>query len=682
MARLWTPQDLPADFKLLWYHFPDTSTVTLDTNQRIAAIADKFGSGVPATSPSTGLQRTYPQLVNGFSTAFGDGYNYAAITISDLSKLPSGNADRYFAWVCNVDANQGGIIGGYRVQDGADATQLWIDSVFRVRSGISLDGSSGVANGTMNFLSVKFANGVETIRANGVTKGSGTVTQSGAYSFFGIRAAMADYYNMVGATLGFISGKRAPTADEEWKIEWWYATYTGKTIPDDNPYKNSPPTVADATSGPTMGSTTVSASSTSRVGGTAAVLMASTAIAAASLAGGAGTAVETQTPTKVAASGSTTAPNVASVGMGATTVAASSASAQAGSAAVTTQSNVSAASASAVAGAATVQQGATTVAASATGGGAAAIAMGPSTVTGASAAAGAGTAAIAIGPTAAAGSSTAGVAGSAAVGGGSTSATGSSASAVAGAAAVAQSPTIVAASSTEVVKPSAGAVTMGASTVAASGSGIVAGSAALASGPVTVAASASSISVGTASARFGDIAATGAGSGIVRGAGVVLIADIRVVGYSGALVRGGAAVAQSPATVSASGHGLPVRPPIYPAPGDIVYAEAQTRIVPVDPVVAIVPVSEEREMLQFPDKWQSEERVFGIDWANLTGDVELQDLGARVLFGDIVIGEPRLIGTVHAVEVSGGSGPATIAFYVSSPTERRIEQRVEILVKG
>lgn len=197
-----------------------------------------------------------------------------------------------------------------------------------------------------------------------------------------------------------------------------------------------------------------------------------------------------------------------------------------------------------------------------------------------------------------------------------------------------------------------------------------------------VAAAASSQSPSSASIGPTDSIVRGAGQSVAQALASIATSAATIVARGVTFIAATAVITLRRVRILATGHADAARLPIYPAQSDIVYAEAQTRIVAVEPVVAIVPVNEERDMLQWPDKWQSEERVFGIDWAALTADAELVDLGASVLFGDIEIGNTRLVGTVHAVEVSGGSGPATVAFYVSTPTERRIEQRVEILVKG
>ena len=249
-TRLWTPQDLPSDFKLGWYHFPDTSTVTLDANGKIASIENKFNNGSRPCSTADATKRHLLQKVNGYDTAFSDSTNYGGILMTNTSGLPVGNAD-----LCMIFINmpQDGVVGGYR-----GGQNYWVDNPYpdyRMRTDkgdFTLTGTTN--NSTLHTLIVNRKSGTTYFRVDGMARGSQTpaTPYNTTLGTFGIKGADAAYYVQKGASLGAIIGKRAATADEMYLIEKWYSTYTGQTVQSDNPYINGLPMVDDGT-GPVVG---------------------------------------------------------------------------------------------------------------------------------------------------------------------------------------------------------------------------------------------------------------------------------------------------------------------------------------------------------------------------------------------------------------------------------------------
>lgn len=243
MAHLWTPQDLPADFKLGWYHFPDSSTVTLDANGKIAQIENKFDNGSRPCATADATKRHLIQKYNGYDTAFSDTTNYGGILMTNTSGLPTGNADLCMIF---IQAPQDGVVGGFR-----GGNNFWVDNPYpdyRMRTDkgdYTLTGTTN--NSTLHVLIVNRKSGTSTFRVDGMARGS--QTPSGGYNTtlgtFGIKGADANYYVQKGSSLGAIVGKRAATADEMYLIEKWYSTFTGQTVQSDNPYINGLPMVAD-----------------------------------------------------------------------------------------------------------------------------------------------------------------------------------------------------------------------------------------------------------------------------------------------------------------------------------------------------------------------------------------------------------------------------------------------------
>lgn len=294
MAHLWTPQDLPADFKLGWYHFPDASTVTLDANGKIASIENKFNNGSRPCATADAAKRHLIQKYNGFDTAFSDTTNYGGILMTNTAGLPVGNADRCLIF---VQAPQDGVVGGYR-----GGGNFWVDNPFpdyrmRTNAGdFTLTGTTN--NSTLHTLIVNLKAGTASFRVDGMARGSQTPANgfNTTLGTFGIKGADAAYYVQKGSSLGAIVGKRAATADEMYLIEKWYSTFTGQTVQVDNPYINGLPMVADAgdsTGAAGMTATTltaVTAASTALllIAGAAAITLSpinGTAAAAAPIAG-------------------------------------------------------------------------------------------------------------------------------------------------------------------------------------------------------------------------------------------------------------------------------------------------------------------------------------------------------------------------------------------------------------
>lgn len=122
--RLWTPDDLPVDFKLFEWDFARNDKITLDANAGIAAIADNW-QGRLASTPSLSSRRTL-ETFNGVQGAYKPGGNSntdeSGLFLSDFTGLPTGNADRYMAFVV---VHNDGIIGGY---GNTLANDYWLDA--------------------------------------------------------------------------------------------------------------------------------------------------------------------------------------------------------------------------------------------------------------------------------------------------------------------------------------------------------------------------------------------------------------------------------------------------------------------------------------------------------------------------------------------------------------------------
>lgn len=256
--RQWTPADLPASFKLFEYDFALNAKIALDGSNQIVTITDNW-SGRVASGGAVGYRRPLSQAT-GVQSAFKSGSasdpSYAdGIIVNDLTGLPSGNADRFMGFaVSMVD----GIVGGYR---GTGNGYYFLDSPspgMRLTTGTtSRTAPVTTAKNTPNWVTASHASSVTTVRVNGVTVATYNVTLATVLSAFGIAGAQRDYYNLVGHTLYVVVGKRAPTQDEAWRLEWWVATNkTKKAIPTDNPYSTSPPMYDDGL-GPYTGTVSV-----------------------------------------------------------------------------------------------------------------------------------------------------------------------------------------------------------------------------------------------------------------------------------------------------------------------------------------------------------------------------------------------------------------------------------------
>lgn len=247
MPRLWTPQDLPTEFKLGWYHFPDASTVTLDANGRIASIENKFDNGSRPCGTADATKRHLVQKYNGFDTAFSDSTNYGGILMTNTAGLPVGNADLCMIF---IQAPQDGVVGGYR-----GGNSFWIDNPFpdyRLRTDKGdFTGTGSTNNSSLHTLIVNRKSGSTTLRVDGTVRG--THTPSGGYNTtlgtFGIKGADANYYVQKGSSLGAIVGATALSQDDMWRVEKWYSTFTGQPVPSDNPYAGGLPSLGG---GPTL----------------------------------------------------------------------------------------------------------------------------------------------------------------------------------------------------------------------------------------------------------------------------------------------------------------------------------------------------------------------------------------------------------------------------------------------
>jgi hypothetical protein len=223
-------------------------------------------------------------------------------------------------------------------------------------------------------------------------------------------------------------------------------------------------------------------------------------------------------------------------------------------------------------------------------------------------------------------------------------------------------------------------VTIGPASAVGSSSGFVIGSAAVQGSPLAVRGTAHVDVSGFGLAAIAPVAVTASASSYIRGVATAAIAAVQVAAQS--LVRAGAAAAVRIARFAIVGGGYekPAPPAIYPLPGDIVRAPAQSLIVRAPARDFIVRASREIDMLEWPDIYAGEERVVGMEWADETAALELTDDDVMVVDGNIRIMEQRLAGTVHVAKITGSRGPATVQFTVRTPTEKLI-QRVQILVE-
>lgn len=279
--REWTPSDLPADFRLFEWDFARNDLITLDSNSRIASIADTW-QGRLASTASVNDRRTlgaFEGVQGAYKAGSGADTRADGIILSDLAGLPAGNDDRYLGFAAvAID----GIIGGYR---GSTDKIYCFDTPFdpglrfyydtnRATSQLRVDKTLA------HFYTGKHASSVSNLRVDGLDAGTYPVTLQTVLDRFGIAGAETDFYGIVGYSFYVIVGKRAPTQDEEWRIEAWVAKYkTKRTVPTDNPYRTALPEVDD---GQPSGST-ASAS------GTLGAVIATASAAVAIVAAGAGT---------------------------------------------------------------------------------------------------------------------------------------------------------------------------------------------------------------------------------------------------------------------------------------------------------------------------------------------------------------------------------------------------------
>lgn len=244
--RPWTPQDLPADFKLVWYHVPDSATVTLDANNKVAAVANKFTNKVNPATTRNEARRNSIRKSNGYDTVYGDGNQYGVL-VNDMTGFPQGNADRFMMLVAVNDG--GSVLWGYKHDNGG--SNYWVDSDFTLKcnSNTGLNGGA-VSRNVLHTYVANHKDGISTLRLNGVQRARGAVTITGATpanESIGIKGAQENFFTYTGGTLAAMYGSRAATADEMWLIEYWYSTYTGQPVAADNPYRDNPPMVDDGT---------------------------------------------------------------------------------------------------------------------------------------------------------------------------------------------------------------------------------------------------------------------------------------------------------------------------------------------------------------------------------------------------------------------------------------------------
>lgn len=308
--RPWTPQDLPADFKLVWYHIPDSATVSLDANSKIASVANKFTNKANPATTRNEARRNSIRKSNGYDTAYGDGNQYG-ILVSDLTGFPTGNADRFMMLVAVNDG--GSVLWGYKHDNGG--SNYWVDSDFSLKcnSNTGLNGGA-VSRNVLHTYVANHKDGITTLRLDGVQRARGAVTITGvtpANESVGIKGAQENFFTFTGGTLAAMYSTRAATADEMYLIEYWYAGFTGQAIPADNPYRNNPPMVDDGTGAErinldaaiTEAADTVAASAAVRITATAQLIEQPDTVSSATIARvmGAASLVETDDTLSAAA---------------------------------------------------------------------------------------------------------------------------------------------------------------------------------------------------------------------------------------------------------------------------------------------------------------------------------------------------------------------------------------------
>ncbi len=235
--RLGTFKDLPADLGLLWYHFPASSTVTIDSNGKIASIENNLDTGSNPAVTARAAGRHAIAKLNGFDTAYSADTNLDGILVTDTSKLPIGNADRHQTWVV---VSQDGVVGGYR----GGGRQYWVDNPFpdyrlRTNNG-DFTGSGNTNNSQLHALSLNHRSGVSFMTVDGTARGAFAVELNTSLGTYGIKGAETSYYTMKGNTLLHYAGKRAATVEEQYKIDSICQQFTGVKLADSHPYAASP----------------------------------------------------------------------------------------------------------------------------------------------------------------------------------------------------------------------------------------------------------------------------------------------------------------------------------------------------------------------------------------------------------------------------------------------------------
>ncbi|WP_271300622.1 phage fiber-tail adaptor protein [Sphingomonas sp. CV7422] len=613
MAHLWTPQDLPADFKLGWYHFPDSSTVTLDANGKIASIENKFDNGSRPCATADATKRHLLRQYNGFDTAFSDTTSYGGILMTNTSGLPTGNADLCMIF---IQAPQDGVVGGYK-----GGTNYWVDNPYpdyRMRTDkgdYTLTGTTN--NSTLHVLIVNRKSGTSTFRVDGMARGS--QTPSGGYNTtlgtFGIKGADTNYYVQKGSSLGAIVGKRAATADEMYLIEKWYSTFTGQTVQSDNPYINGLPMVADA-------------SDSTGVTGTAATTLTAVAAASTALLAIAGAAAITLSPVSSTAAGSAPIAAQASSALGPIGAAGAGGLAVSGSGAAAPGTITGAAAgALPITGTGAAQIGSVTAAASGSlpVSGAGSATLGPVTSTSASRADISGTASATLGPVIASG-------------------TGGTGQLTTGQAAIVLAPVTAAAAGALPVSAAA-ATSLGAITAAGGGQLAARGQAAATLGAVTVAAVGSAPRAARAAAQLAPIGAVAAGSLPIAGIGAATL---------------------GPITIAATAIGDPDRPVgpaiILPQHRFVVPARQRSFTVPRRSRAFII---RKGICMSSITKYPAEERQYQADWtADLAGQTITGDPAATSSDPTLTVDGVDMAGAIMKYWLRGGTSgrAATITF--------------------
>ena len=617
MAHLWTPQDLPADFKLGWYHFPDSATVTLDANGKIASIENKFNNGSRPCATADATKRHLIQKYNGYDTAFSDTTNYGGILMTNTSGLPVGNADLCMIF---IQAPQDGVVGGYR-----GGNNYWVDNPFpdyRMRTDkgdYTLTGSTN--NSTLHTLIVNRKSGTTTFRVDGTARGS--QTPSGGYNTtlgtFGIKGADAAYYVQKGSSLGAIVGKRAATADEMYLMEKWYSTFTGQTVQADNPYINGLPMVADA--GDTTGATGSASTTLAAVTAASAAVLAIAGAAAVALAPISGIATGT---VPIAAQASSALGGVSAAGAGGLAVSGSA------SAALGQVTSASAGSLP-LTGQTASQIGSVTAAASATlpVTGSAAATLGQITTTSAARADITGAASASLGPVISTG-------------------TGGSGQLTTGQAAAVLGPVI--------------AVAVGTLPLSAAASAPLASITASGAGQLTAR--------GQAAVTLGAITAVAVGSAPRAAIAATQLAPISGAAFASLPIAGAATAMLGPVTIVATAAGDPNRPGgpavILPQHRFVVPARQRSFTVPRRPRAFII---RKGTCMQSISKYPAEERQYQADWTpDLAGQTIAGEPSASSSDPTLIVDQVSMAGAVMKYWLRGGTSgrPATIRFVAAT----------------